>query len=110
MRLFDEHKKRKRVSLDGAWNFLTDPHGIGDEKGYKNGLPEGETVIVPYVWNTESGLLEYEGIAWYEKKFYTEGGCLRFHFGAVMTECQVFLDGVLLGEHYGGFCEFDLLS
>ena len=83
---------------------------VGDEKGYKNGLCEGETVIVPSVWNTESGLLEYEGIAWYEKRFYTEGGCLRFCFGAVMTECQVFLDGVLLGEHYGGFCEVDFIS
>ena len=110
MRLFDEHKKRKSASLDGAWRFLTDPRGVGDEKGYKNGLPEGETVIVPSVWNTESGLLEYEGIAWYEKKFYSEGGCLRFHFGAVMTECQVFLDGELLGSHYGGFCEFDFIT
>lgn len=109
MRLFDEHRRRRSVSLDGAWRFLTDPHGIGDEKGYKNGLPEGETVIVPSVWNTESGLLEYEGIAWYEKRFYTEGGCLRFHFGAVMTECAVFLDGEPLGEHYGGFCEFDFI-
>ncbi len=109
MRLFDEHKKRKSASLDGAWRFLTDSNYVGDEKGYKNGLPEGETVIVPSVWNTESGLLEYEGIAWYEKKFYTEGGCLRFHFGAVMTECQVFLDGAPLGEHYGGFCEFDFI-
>jgi beta-glucuronidase len=67
-------------------------------------------VIVPSVWNTESGLLDYEGIAWYEKKFYTEGGCLRFHFGAVMTECFVYLDGILLGSHYGGFCEFDFIS
>ena len=108
-RLFTEHKKRKTMSLDGAWRFLTDPHAVGDEKGYKNGLPEGETVIVPSVWNTESGLLEYEGIAWYEKKFYSDGGCLRFHFGAVMTECQVFLDGELLGSHYGGFCEFDFV-
>lgn len=109
-RLFDEHKKRKTMSLDGAWKFLIDPHGVGDEKEYKNGLPEGETVIVPSVWNTESGLLDYEGIAWYEKKFYTEGGCLRFHFGAVMTECFVYLDGILLGSHYGGFCEFDFIS
>ena len=110
MRLFTEHKKRKVMSLDGAWRFLIDPDGVGDEKEYKNGLLEGETVIVPSVWNTESGLLEYEGVAWYEKKFYTEGGFLRFHFGAVMTECSAFLDGVLLGSHYGGFCEFEFIS
>jgi hypothetical protein len=45
-RLFNEHKKRKTQSRDGAWNFLTDPQGVGDEKGYKSGLPHGETVIV----------------------------------------------------------------
>lgn len=109
-RLFDEHKKRRTQNLDGAWRFLIDRHGVGEEKGYKNGLPEGETVIVPSVWNTESGLLEYEGVAWYEKCFYTDGGTLRFHFGAVMTECSVYLDGILLGSHYGGFCEFDFIA
>ena len=67
-------------------------------------------MTVPSVWNTTLDLLRYEGTAWYERSFYTEGGCLRFCFEAVMTEAEVWLDGEYLGSHYGGFCQFDLIA
>lgn len=109
-RIFDEHRVRRVRSLDGAWKFLTDPDCIGDQNGYNLSLPKGDTVMIPSVWNTESGLLKYEGVAWYEKKFYTDGGTLLFNFGAVMNECDVFIDGEKLGYHYGGFCEFEFIA
>lgn len=108
-RLFDEHIKRYVQSLDGAWKFTTDYENVGVSEGWQNGLPASDTVIVPSVWNTQLGLLEYEGVAWYERKFSTEGGTLRFVFGAVMTDATVYLDGEKIGSHYGGFCEFDLI-
>ncbi len=105
-RLFEEHIKRELTCLDGAWRALTDPEDRGEASDYKNGLKNSHTVIIPSVWNSESGMLDYEGAVWYEKEFYSKGGTLRFSFGSVMTECKVFLDGELLGEHYGGFCKF----
>ncbi|MBP3333950.1 MAG: beta-glucuronidase [Clostridia bacterium] len=108
-RLFDEHILRSVKYLNGAWKFVTDPKNIGEEKLYFKSLDGGETVTVPSVWNTQSGLLKYEGVAWYEKTFYTDGGCLRFNFGAVMTYAKVWLDGNLIGSHYGGFSQFDLI-
>ncbi len=105
-RLFSEHIKRENFCLNGAWNSLADKENKGEKSGYQNGLPDSHSVIVPSVWNFEKGMLEYEGAVWYEKEFYTKGGTLRFSFGAVMTECKVYLDGELLGEHYGGFCKF----
>lgn len=110
IRLFDEHKIRHIQLLDGAWKFAVDPEGIGESDGWQNGIPSGETVTVPSVWNTMWGLLEYEGAVFYEKEFYTKGGTLRFVFGAVMTEATVWLDGELLGSHYGGFCQFELIK
>ncbi len=107
-RLFDEHIKRKTYSLDGAWRFAVDRGDFGEKENWFNGLPHYETVAVPSVWNLECGLFEYEGAAWYEKEFYTEGGCLRFCFGGVMTEAKVWLDGVYIGSHYGGFLQFSL--
>lgn len=109
-RLFDEHIKRYVQSLDGAWKFTTDYENVGVSEGWQNGLPASDTVIVPSVWNTQLGLLEYEGVAWYERKFSTEGGTLRFVFGAVMTDATVYLDGEKIGSHYGGFCEFDIIA
>ena len=109
-RLFDEHRIRKTQSLDGAWKFKTDKDNEGIKGEWFNGIEGGVTVTVPSVWNTQWGLLEYEGAAWYERSFYTNGGTLRFCFGGVMTEAKVWLDGVFLGEHYGGFCEFDFIA
>ena len=108
-RLFAQHTLRKVQSLDGAWSFRTDPEDQGEAENWQVSLPEGKTVMVPSVWNTQLALLKYEGAAWYEKKFFSPGGCLRLCFGAVMTLADVWLDGVKLGSHYGGFCQFDFI-
>ncbi len=108
-RLFCEHTKRRIQSLDGAWRFVTDKDNVGVELGYANGLSDSSHMTVPSVWNTALGLLKYEGVVWYEKKFYTDGGVLRFCFDAVMTEAVVYLDGEIIGSHYGGFSQFDIL-
>ena len=109
-RNFDDHIIRQVKSLDGTWNFRIDPEDAGEREGWHSSLPTNENTIVPSVWNTTMGLLEYEGAAWYEKKFYTKGGTLRFVFEAVMTQADVWLDGEKLGEHYGGFCQFELIA
>ena len=109
-RLFDEHKVRQVRSLDGAWKFSTDEENIGIDAEWSKALPSQDTVIVPSVWNTKWGLLEYEGACWYERSFYTDGGTLRFVFGAVMTEARVYLDGEEIGYHYGGFCQFEIIA
>ena len=106
-RLFNEHLIRNVTSLSGAWNFKTDPDNNGLNEKWFNGLNDAHTVIVPSVWNTEFGMLGYEGVCWYEKKFFFEGN-LKLSFGAVMTECDVWLDGEKIGYHYGGFSEFAL--
>ncbi len=109
-RQFDDHIIRSTKCLDGAWNFLIDPENIGEQEGWHHTLPTTEKTTVPSVWNTTMGLLEYEGAAWYEKSFYTNGGTLRFVFEAVLTQADVWLDGVKLGDHYGGFCQFELIA
>ncbi len=109
-RFFDEHFVRDVKYLGGAWKFCTDPKNVGENESYFNGLKDFCDVTVPSVWNMTNGLLGYEGVAWYEKRFYTDGGCLRFNFGAVMTEAKVWLDGKYLGYHYGGFSQFDFIA
>ena len=108
-RLFSEHEMRKTIDLCGDWKFLKDPDKKGESEGWQNGLPGGETVIVPSVWNTELAQLTYEGMGWYEKKFKTNGGTIRLEFGSVMTKADVWLDGVKIGEHYGAFSQFEFL-
>ena len=68
-RLFDEHKIRKTIDLNGKWKFKLDPDNIGREEGWWNSWSDGETVIVPSCWNNELRLLNYEGATWYQKEF-----------------------------------------
>ncbi len=108
-RLFDEHKIRSVSSLGGAWKFSLDPDKKGINEGWQNGLPCGETVIVPSVWNNELGNIMFEGWGWYERKFTTQGGTLLFQFEAVMTESTVWLDGKEIAKHYGAFTPFEVI-
>ena len=108
-RLFDEHKIRKVIDLGGAWKFSLDPDKKGINEGWQNGLPCGETVIVPSVWNNELGNIMFEGWGWYERKFTTQGGTLLFQFEAVMTESTVWLDGKEIAKHYGAFTPFEVI-
>lgn len=110
MRAFDPYIKRERTVLNGFWRFATDAADCGIAEGWHLGLPRAETVSVPSVWNTQMGLLTYEGVAYYQREFYTDGGTLCFRFGGVMTEATVWLDDMLLGSHYGGFCQFELIA
>ena len=107
-RLFDEHKIRNVIDLNGTWSFKLDPDNVGEAEGWQNGF-DGETVVVPSVWNNELRLLNYEGCGWYMRKFDTEGGTLLLEFESVMTLATVWLDGVKLGEHYGAFTEFEFV-
>lgn len=110
-RIFDDHVLRRTFSLDGTWQFCTDEECCGESLGYPQGLPAtAKNIIVPTVIGRDFGLLTYEGITWFQRKFHTSGGTLRFCFGAVMTEAKVWLDGTYLGSHYGGFCEFALIA
>ena len=109
-RFFEDHPKRQRESLNGFWHFQTDPDDIGIAEEWCKGLPKGEIVSVPSVWNTDPKLLQYEGAAFYQREIRTEGGTLRFCFDSVMTKATVWLDDVLIGSHYGGFCEFDCIA
>ena len=108
-RLFKEHEKRNVIDLDGNWQFKLDRDNVGEKEGWQNGLTDSETVIVPSCWNNELRLLNYEGLAWYEKKFITNGGTLRLEFGSVMTKADVWLDGKYVGEHYGAFTQFEFI-
>lgn len=110
MRTFQEHCIRKIQDLSGVWEFTTDPENCGEEQGWTKQIPAKEKFVIPGMWNNESGYLEYEGAGWYQKQFYTDGGTLRFWFGGVMTQADIWLDGEKLGEHYGGFCEFECIK
>ena len=106
-RLFDEHSLRKTRCLNGEWSFITDLNGKGESEGWALGLPkEAIKVIVPYIWNMESGLFHYVGKAWYQRTFTCTSNRIMIECLAVSGFAQVYVDGRLIVDHYGDFTAF----
>lgn len=104
LRLFHESLTRRISDLDGRWYYCPDPEGNAD---WRNALPQGKKpIFVPSCWSNESGMLHYEGDVWMETEFNITHPNIRLVFGAVNNDCDVYLDGIHLGHHYGPFNQF----
>ncbi|MBN1640464.1 MAG: beta galactosidase jelly roll domain-containing protein [Anaerolineae bacterium] len=108
---YDRTPERHKLYLDGWWSFCTDPEAHGEEAGYVARFPEDKRLSVPGCWNTELGLQDYEGVAWYRTSFQCDwSGRALLTFGAVADVARVWLNGQLLGEHEGGHTAFHFLA
>jgi beta-galactosidase/beta-glucuronidase len=99
-----------RVDLDQDWQFRADPDHIGEASGWSATLPVAtESVTVPHTWNI-GRLHDYLGEAWYFRRFamppLAPGTHVELHFGATFYSARVWLNGVELGGHEGGFTAY----
>lgn len=104
---------RPRLNLDGVWLFKLDPDDVGEGQEWFKGLPSFEYIYVPSSWNEQNPSWEnYMGIAWYMKKFSVPAEFKRripwIIFEGVNYKARVWVNGVFLGEHEGGFTAFKL--
>ena len=106
-RLFETATLAKVTSLNKMWDFVTDPENIGvGEEWFKSFPKNSRRMVVPSCWNMEADLFRYRGTAWYRTSFVSEAGSFYIGFDGVQNEADVYLDGVHLGNHYGGFLHF----
>ncbi|HCU52308.1 MAG TPA: beta-galactosidase, partial [Micromonosporaceae bacterium] len=94
-------------SLNGQWQFagassLTNPP-VGQN------LPE--TVLVPYpIESAISGIMRHENNMWYRRTFTVPSGWsgrrIQLNFGAVTWRAAVWVNGVSIGNHSGGYDSF----
>ena len=111
-------------SLNGKWNAIIDIFGKGEAmKFYLNHKPAKDTEIVEYAFgggltldvpgdfNSQSAELKYyEGNVWYQRTFTAPKNKNRrqfLYFAGVNYEATVWLNGVFLGRHEGGFTPFE---
>ncbi|WP_231505397.1 glycoside hydrolase family 2 protein [Paenibacillus massiliensis] len=109
IRTFQQHRLRKSQLLEGLWDFVFDKDDIGLSEGWYTNFPANhDRMPVPACWNNELDKFDYEGVAWYRTRITIEDSShLRLLFHAVLGHADVYLDGVHLGYHYGGFTPFD---
>jgi hypothetical protein len=106
---------RHRLSLDGEWEFAADPDRTLDRAGLTQA--SRRTIRVPGPWQAQfADLRDYTGVAWYRRSFRwdeppAQDGIETVHllcFGAVDYFATVWLNGVEVGEHEGGYLPFEL--
>jgi hypothetical protein len=92
---------RRRLSLDGVWQFR---HEDGPWR----------EAHVPGPWQAEfSDLVDTSGAAVYKRSFALPEGWgsqqLALQFGAVSYFCEVLLNGQVVGSHEGAFLPFEIV-
>jgi beta-galactosidase len=101
---------RSVTDFDPGWRFHKGDVTGAEAPGYDDSaweaanLPHGLEIL----GENESGCRNYQGPAWYRKKFDADpkGGKLFLYFEAVMGKCTVWVNGKKMAEHFGGYLPF----
>ncbi|QPV62783.1 beta-galactosidase [Halosimplex litoreum] len=112
-RTFETTTERHQRTLDGQWEFLTDPGDEGYDGDYHESFPaeEADRLSVPSSWNAHREYADYVGPAWYRRTFETRTeDSLLFTFHGVARDATVYLDGEEVASHEGAYTPFDALA
>ena len=99
--------REKWLNLNGIWQFQ--PAANANEA-----FPAGKLkreILVPFpVESALSGIMEHHENVWYRRSFTVPSDWndkrLLLHFGAVDYACEVFINGISVGKHEGGYDAF----
>lgn len=106
-----QNNVRNKLDLSGIWDFKTDPDGVGEGRGWAQGLSEARPMAVPGSWNEQyDDLFGYLDLAWYVKKIFVPSGWkgqrVFIRVGSAVYFAAVYLNGVQVGVHEGGHLPF----
>lgn len=104
---------RRAVSMNGMWKFHLDEKGEGEQSGWNEGIPGDDLIPVPASFQdfyTQKDIREYTGDVWYETDAFVpgewEGRDIWLRFGAAAHRAEVYVNGIKVAEHEGGFLPF----
>lgn len=108
-------KSRRILDMTGFWKFKFDPKQEGLNKGWEKGLYDALTMPVPSSFNdffTDKESREYTGDFWYETEVFVPGewkdNNVDIRFDSATHRATVFVNGVKLAFHEGGFVPFSV--
>lgn len=103
-------------NLNGQWDFQFDPDDCGLQNKWYDGTHHFDQKIrVPFCWESKlSGIQnkEYLGTAWYQTEItvpaeWPDDRRLFICFGAVDWKCTLWMNGIKIGDHTGGYSPFE---
>ena len=110
----DKLRDRSReISLDGIWNYQTDPGNRGIRNQFFSPSYDAsswKTIPVPSQWFVQG--VDYHGVVWYRRTIQVptsfQGSVAELSFGAVDYEASVWINGLYVGRHIGPYSAFKI--
>ena len=101
------------VNLNGEWTCSIDNVSTGYEKGFASSEGFETRILVPFSPESKlSGVDHTDFISgiWYHRQIAVpaswDGKNVRLNFGAVYYKSEIYIDGKLVGRHFGGTSSF----
>ena len=103
------------ADLNGCWAFAFDDADAGEREGWPlRGIPQGQTIVVPFSYQTKASGIEDKkrhDVIWYERETaipasVREGKRLYLNFEGSDYVTKVWINGLYVGCHTGGYCRF----
>lgn len=97
--------------LDGKWDFAFDDENLGETQSWFLAPKTGMQITVPFTYETKLSGIGDETIhnyVWYFKKLQVENGSQRaiLHFEGSDYVTKLWVNGVFVGSHQGGYSRF----
>src|SRR5262249_22973749 len=96
------------AQLNGTWKFIASSTLTGAE-AVEFDDRSWSSVSVPHTWDTVDGVTKHSN-SWYRTHFTTASGDankkIYVYFEGVFQVADVFVNGVRLGQHRGGYTRF----
>lgn len=101
------------VNLNGVWGFDFDFQSLGEREGWQNKTDFAQSITVPFCPECPASGIGYDDFiaaVWYQRSFTVPDEWrtmdVLLHFGGVDYHCKAWVNGVLVGQHYGGSSSF----
>lgn len=109
-----DFQRENWLNLNGEWQFAFDEMNEGIlHEWYKAGRSLQEKIMVPFCYQSKlSGIHDKRlcSVIWYKRVFSCpesmNGKRVLLRFGAVDYRCQVYVNGLCIGMHEGGYTPF----
>lgn len=107
-----DFERENWINLNGNWNFEFDQNDVGEQQTWFDGKKTfSKTINVPFPWGSPlSGVNDEADYAWYQRTINVPADWnnkrIFVTIGASDWKTTVWLDGILLGSHQGGYTPF----
>jgi beta-galactosidase/beta-glucuronidase len=109
-----QFERQDWINLNGEWSYTFDFSKSGAERNLQNSEGFKDKIIVPFCPESKLsgvGFTDFIEAMWYQRKIEIpaawNGKRVILHFGGVDYQSDLYLDGKLVGSHFGGTSSFN---